>query len=137
MRLAGATIPFVHSSRFGRNAKSRANIEIQQARQTPAQPSWTQAKPQMIFQSSRQFLFAIILFALVATCASAAMAQTVDYTDAESAPVKLFERAQHAHAKGDPERAPALYEAAIRLRPELPQAQHPRGATPAALRIPQ
>src|SRR5258708_9051517 len=92
MRLEGATIPFVHSSCFGRNAKSRANIEIQQARQTPAQPSWTQAKPQMIFQRSRQFLFAIILFALVAACPSAAMSQTVDYTDGQSDPLKLFQR---------------------------------------------
>src|SRR6267378_1197236 len=114
MRLEGATIPFIHSSCFGRNAKSRANIETQQARQAPAQPSWTQAKLQMIFPSSRRFLFAIIVFILVAVCAPAAAAQTVDFTDGESDPVKLFERAQNAHAKGDLERALALYEAAIK-----------------------
>ena len=81
----------------------------------------------MIFQSSRQFLFAIIVFILVAVCASAAAAQTVDFTDGESDPVKLFERAQNAHAKGDLERALALYEEAIKLRPEFPEAEYQRG----------
>jgi tetratricopeptide (TPR) repeat protein len=88
----------------------------------------------MIFQSSRPFLFAIIVFALVAVCASAAAAQTVDYTDGESDPVKLFERAQNAHAKGDLERALALYEEAIKLRPEFPEAEYQRGIALAALR---
>ena len=81
----------------------------------------------MIFQSSRRFLFAIIVFALVAVCAAAAAAQTIDYTDGETDPVKLFERAQNAHARGDLERALALYEEAIKLRPEFPEAEYQRG----------
>ena len=90
----------------------------------------------MIFQSSRPFLFAIIVFALVAVCAAAAVAQTVDFTDGESDPVKLFERAQSAHAKGDLERALALYEEAIKLRPEFPEAEYQRGVALIALKRP-
>jgi len=90
----------------------------------------------MIFQSSRRFLFAIIVFALVAVCAAVASAQTVDFTDGESDPVKLFERAQNAHAKGDLERALALYEEAIKLRPEFPEAEYQRGVALAALKRP-
>jgi tetratricopeptide (TPR) repeat protein len=102
----------------------------------PAQPSRIQAKLQMIFQSSRPFLLAIIVFTLVALCASAAAAQTVDFTDGESDPVKLFERAQNAHAKGDLERAIALYEEALKLRPEFPEAELQRGIALAALKRP-
>jgi tetratricopeptide (TPR) repeat protein len=90
----------------------------------------------MIFQSSRRFLFAIIVLALVAVCAAAAAAQTVDFTDGESDPVKLFERAQNAHAKGDLERALALYEEAIKLRPEFPEAEYQRGVALVALKRP-
>ena len=90
----------------------------------------------MIFQSSRRFPFAIIVFILVAVCASAAAAQTVDFTDGESDPVKLFERAQNAHAKGDLERALALYEEAIKLRPEFPEAEYQRGVALVGLKRP-
>ena len=90
----------------------------------------------MIFPGSRQFLFAIIVFILVAVCASAVAAQTVDYTDGESDPVKLFERAQSAHAKGDLERALALYEEAIKLRPEFPEAEYQRGVALVGLKRP-
>jgi tetratricopeptide (TPR) repeat protein len=90
----------------------------------------------MIFQSSRRFLFAIVVFALVAVCAAVATAQTVDFTDGESDPVKLFERAQNAHAKGDLERALALYEEAIKLRPDFPEAEFQRGVALAALKRP-
>jgi tetratricopeptide (TPR) repeat protein len=90
----------------------------------------------MIFQGSRQSFFAIIVFILVAVCTSAAAAQTVDFTDGESDPVKLFERAQNAHAKGDLERALALYEEAIKLRPEFPEAEYQRGVALVGLKRP-
>jgi tetratricopeptide (TPR) repeat protein len=90
----------------------------------------------MVFQSSRRFLFAIIVFALVAVSAFAAAAQTVDYTDGETDPVKLFERAQNAHAKGDLERALAFYEEAIKLRPEFPEAEYQRGIALVVLKRP-
>src|SRR5260370_16881046 len=66
--------------------------------QAPAQPSRTQAKLQMIFQSSRSFLLAIVVFILVAVCTSAPPAQTVAFTDAETHPLNLFQRAQNPHA---------------------------------------
>src|SRR5712692_7840522 len=90
----------------------------------------------MIFQSSRSFLLAIVVFILVAVCASAAAAQTVDFTDGESDPVTLFERAQNAHAKGDLSRALALYEEAIKLRPEFPEAEYQRGVALVGLKRP-
>jgi tetratricopeptide (TPR) repeat protein len=90
----------------------------------------------MIFQSSRRFPLAIIVFVLAAVCAPAAAAQTTDFTDGESDPVKLFERAQNAHAKGNLERALALYEAAIKLRPEFPEAEYQRGVALVALKRP-
>jgi tetratricopeptide (TPR) repeat protein len=90
----------------------------------------------MIFPNSRRFLFAVIVFILVAVCASAAAAQTIDVTDGETDPVKLFERAQNAHAKGDLSRALALYEEAIKLRPEFPEAEYQRGVALAGLKRP-
>jgi tetratricopeptide (TPR) repeat protein len=104
----------------------------------PAQLSWIQAKlPMFSPLSSRRFPFTIIVVIVVAVCAgAAATAQTIDITDGESDPIKLFERAQNAHAKGDLERALALYEAAIKLRPEFPEAEYQRGMALVALKRP-
>src|SRR5713226_3570893 len=85
--------------------------------------------------SSRRFLFSTIVLILFAACLPAA-AQTIDVTDGESDPVKLFERAQNAHARGDLERALALYEEAIKLRPEFPEAEYQRGMALVALKRP-
>ena len=41
-------------------------------------------------------------------------------------PVKLFERGQDAHAKGNYQKAIELYEAAIKLKPEFPEAEFQR-----------
>jgi len=120
---------------FGRNAKTRANIETQQARSQVNCPDPSEA--QMFFPpSSRRFPFAVVVFILVAVCASVAAAQAIDVTDGESDPVKLFERAQNAHAKGDLSRALALYEEAIKLRPEFPEAEYQRGVALVALKRP-
>ena len=64
---------------------------------------------------------------LVVVCFQIAPAQTDDPTDGETDPVKLFERGQNAHAKGDIARALALYEGALKLRPEFPEAEYQRG----------
>src|SRR5260370_37346579 len=64
---------------------------------------------------------------LVVLCFQLSPAQTEDPTDGETDPVKLFERGQNAHAKGDVLRAIALYEGAIKLRPEFPEAAEQRG----------
>ncbi len=69
----------------------------------------------------------------VALCFQIASAQTEDPTDGETDPVKLFERGQNAHAKGDISRALVLYEGALKLRPEFPEAEYQRGIALVAL----
>lgn len=76
---------------------------------------------------SRRCSFWPVALILIALCLQIAAAQTEDISDGESDPVKLFERGQNAHAKGDLNRALALYEAAIKLRPEFPEAEYQRG----------
>src|SRR5207253_5848677 len=53
-------------------------------------------------------------------------AQTTDVADGENDPVKLFERGQDAHAKNDYKLAIQLYDAAIKLKPEFPEAEFQR-----------
>jgi tetratricopeptide (TPR) repeat protein len=52
-------------------------------------------------------------------------AQTDDFGDAD--PVRLFERGQSAHARGEFEKALEFYEQAIKVRPEFPEAEFQRG----------
>lgn len=56
-----------------------------------------------------------------------AFAQTDDLSDTAADPVKLFERGQNAHARGETERALEFYEEALKLRPEFPEAEFQRG----------
>jgi tetratricopeptide (TPR) repeat protein len=65
-----------------------------------------------------------ILFCAFAV--STAAAQTQDVSDSETDPVKLFERGQDAHAKHDYKTAILLYESAIKLKPEFPEAEFQR-----------
>lgn len=63
---------------------------------------------------------------------------TIDAGDAVGDPVKLFERGQDAHARGDFELALKFYEAAIKLRSEFPEAEFQRGAALQSLkRLPE
>ncbi len=82
--------------------------------------------------SCQSFLWALTLL-FVALCFQLAPAQTEDPTDGETDPVKLFERGQNAQAKGDLSRALALYEGALKLRPEFPEAEYQRGGALVAL----
>ena len=82
---------------------------------------------------SRQLFLGALTLLFVALCFQLAPAQTEDPTDGETDPVKLFERGQNAHAKGDLARALALYEGALKLRPEFPEAEYQRGVALAAL----
>src|SRR5688572_10702966 len=89
---------------------------------------------------SRVWLHAGVLLtsaALVVACASFAGAQTEDSLgDGAADPVKLFEQAQAAHARGkrgDLERALAYYEEAIKLKPEFPEAEFQMGNVLASL----
>jgi len=54
--------------------------------------------------------------------------QTEDaFSDRAADPVKLFERAQNAHARGDLASALQLYREAISVRPEFPEAEFQQG----------
>ncbi len=83
--------------------------------------------------SSRRSLNWTFALLFVALCCQLAPAQTDDPTDGETDPVKLFDRGQNAHAKGDLPRALALYEGALKLRPEFPEAEYQRGVAFVAL----
>ena len=54
------------------------------------------------------------------------VAQTEDSFGDGADPIKLFERGQNAHGRGDLARALELYEEAIKLRPEFPEAEFQR-----------
>lgn len=82
---------------------------------------------------SRQSTLWALTLLFVALCFQLAPAQTEDPTDGETDPVKLFERGQNAHVKGDLPRALALYEGALKLRPEFPEAEYQRGVALVAL----
>lgn len=69
---------------------------------------------------------------LVVLCISflgfSAFAQTEDsFSDSSADPVKLFERAQNAHARGELARALQLYREAISVKPEFPEAEFQQG----------
>src|ERR1044071_5561331 len=73
-------------------------------------------------------------FALVSVCLSV-RAQTVDvFGDDAADPVRLFERGQSAHARGELEKALAFYEQALKVRPEFPEAEFQRGNALASLK---
>lgn len=74
------------------------------------------------------------LTALLVVSSSLASAQTDDaFGDGAADPVKLFEQAQTAHARGDLPRALALYEEAIKVKPEFPEAEFQMGNVLASL----
>ena len=81
----------------------------------------------------RQSLLCGLTLVFVGLSFQIAFAQTEDPTDGEMDPVKLFERGQNAHAKGNLSRALALYEGALKLRPEFPEADYQRGVVLVAL----
>lgn len=75
-------------------------------------------------------LYAMILLtaALLVAGAILASGQTEDALgDGDADPVKLFEQAQTAHARGHLERALAYYEEAIKVKPEFPEAEFQKG----------
>src|SRR5689334_23493673 len=76
------------------------------------------------FLQRRFWTTIIVVLCSVAATVSQAKAQTngLDQDD----PVKLFERGQDAHAKSDFKTAIEFYDAAIRLKPEFPEAEFQR-----------
>jgi tetratricopeptide (TPR) repeat protein len=76
------------------------------------------------------------LAALTLLCAGAPFAPAQD--DDSDDPVRLFERGQDAHAKGETARAVELYDAALKLRPEFAEAHFQKGVALVALkRLPE
>jgi tetratricopeptide (TPR) repeat protein len=76
----------------------------------------------------------LVFFALLVACAHLASGQTEDALgDGAADPVKLFEQAQIAHARGDLARALAYYEEAIKVKPEFPEAEFQMGNVLATL----
>ena len=67
-------------------------------------------------------------FALLAVCPRVS-AQTVEtFGDDATDPVRLFERGQGAHARGELEKAIGFYDQALKVRPEFPAAEFQRGS---------
>jgi len=83
----------------------------------------------------RLLLFAACLLAVSATVS----AQTVEvFGDDATDPVRLFERGQSAHSRGELEKAIGFYEQALKVRPEFPEAEFQRGNALASLgRLPE
>lgn len=76
---------------------------------------------------SRQLILSATALVFLLICPQLMAAQTEEVGDGETDPIKLFERGQNAHARNDLAGALALYEAALRLRPEFPEAEYQRG----------
>ncbi|MBA2340382.1 MAG: tetratricopeptide repeat protein [Pyrinomonadaceae bacterium] len=80
---------------------------------------------------TRTFCLAFALLLVLCATATRAMAQSATTSsngDDEEAATKLFERGQDAHARGQLAEALKLYEEAIKLTPEFPEAEYQRGA---------
>src|SRR5262245_53376589 len=81
----------------------------------------------------KRVLFVAACFALLGALLNVS-AQTVDlFGDDATDPVRLFERGQSAHARGELEKALAYYEQALKVRPEFPEAEFQRGNALASL----
>jgi tetratricopeptide (TPR) repeat protein len=81
----------------------------------------------------KRVLLVATCFAISSICLKVS-AQTVDvFGDDAADPVRLFERGQSAHARGEIEKALGFYEQALKVRPEFPEAEFQRGNALASL----
>lgn len=76
--------------------------------------------------NSRLLRFLTLAFCII-SMANTVMSQTEAGLTDDPDPVRLFERGQAAHARGEFARALELYEEAIKVRPEFPEAEFQRG----------
>jgi len=81
---------------------------------------------------SKKLLLVATCFAVLSVCANVS-AQVEAFGDDAADPVRLFERGQSAHARGEIEKALAYYEQALKVRPEFPEAEFQRGNALASL----
>src|SRR6185369_11227906 len=80
-------------------------------------------------------------FLLIATCFGLllagstlrAVAQDDPFGDSAADPIKLFERGQSAHSRGQLEKAIDFYEQALKVKPDFPEAEFQRGSALASL----
>lgn len=80
-----------------------------------------------MFFRSRAIITYALAFSLTLLCPCLALGQTEETVgDGEVDPIKLFERGQDAHARGNLQLAAQLYEEAIKLQPEFPEAEYQR-----------
>ena len=68
-----------------------------------------------------------LLTALVCLGVCSVVSAQEEFGDSAADPVKLFERGQSAHARGELEKALEFYEQAIKVRPEFPEAEFQKG----------
>jgi tetratricopeptide (TPR) repeat protein len=88
--------------------------------------NWSKMVPRL-WSRIASFLLSAAL--LIAGSASSGVGQTEDSLgDGAADPVKLFEQAQNAHARGDLTRALAYYQEALKIRPEFPEAEFQLGS---------
>lgn len=93
----------------------------------------------MVFRF-RPLLLIFLAVSLTLCCAQMVCAQTDDdgFGDAAIDPIKIFEKGQEAHQKGDLQLALEFYEEAIKVRPEFPEAEYQRALALVALdRLPE
>ena len=93
----------------------------------------------MFYRLRQRRLALALVFALAVVCAPRVAAQDTDeFGDAAADPVKLFNRGQEAHARKDYERALELYDEALQLRPDFPEAEFQKATALVALkRLPE
>jgi tetratricopeptide (TPR) repeat protein len=72
----------------------------------------------------QRWILKVLILAAFCICSPLAISQTGGIDDQD--PVKLFERGQDAHAKNDYKKAVEFYDAAIKLKPEFPEAEFQR-----------
>ncbi|HKR14473.1 MAG TPA: tetratricopeptide repeat protein [Pyrinomonadaceae bacterium] len=70
---------------------------------------------------------------LLAGSALRAAAQDDPFGDSAADPIRMFERGQSAHARGELEKAIGFYEQALKVKPEFPEAEFQRGNALASL----
>jgi tetratricopeptide (TPR) repeat protein len=73
----------------------------------------------------KRSLLLAAFFALLFVCPNVSAQEA--FGDDAADPVRLFERGQSAHARGELEKAIIFYEQALRVRPEFPEAEFQRG----------
>jgi tetratricopeptide (TPR) repeat protein len=76
----------------------------------------------------RPLITAALFLMLTLSLSPLVQAQTDDgFGDSGADPIKLFERGQNAHARGELEKALEFYEQALKVRPEFPEAEFQKG----------